>query len=30
MSLPAAPASLLGPDGQPVFGRYAGQVGRID
>lgn len=30
MSLPAAPASLLGPDGQPLFGRYAGQVGRID
>ena len=30
MILPAAPASLLGPDGQPRFGRYAGQVGRID
>ena len=30
MTLPAAPASLLGPDGQPLFGRYAGQVGRID
>ena len=30
MSLPAAPASLLGPDGQPLFGRYAGQVGHID
>jgi hypothetical protein len=30
MSLPAAPASLLGADGRPLFGRYAGQVGRID
>ena len=30
MTLPTAPASLLGPDGQPRFGRYAGQVGRID
>ncbi|TFW21337.1 DUF2804 domain-containing protein [Duganella callida] len=30
MTLPAAPASLLGADGQPLFGRYAGQVGRID
>ncbi|MBV7535263.1 DUF2804 domain-containing protein [Duganella sp. sic0402] len=30
MSLPAAPASLLAADGQPLFGRYAGQVGKID
>lgn len=30
MSLPAAPASLLAADGQPLFGRYAGQVGEID
>ncbi|MRW93213.1 DUF2804 family protein [Duganella sp. FT80W] len=30
MTLPAAPASLLGADGQPLFGRYAGQVGDID
>lgn len=30
MSLPAAPASLLGPDGQPLFGRFAGQTGPID
>ena len=30
MSLPAAPPSLPGPDGQPLFGRYAGQTGAID
>ena len=30
MSLPAAPANLVGPDGRPLFGRYAGQVERID
>lgn len=30
MILPAAPASLIGPDGQPLFGRYAGQVGQFD
>jgi hypothetical protein len=30
MTLPAAPASLLAADGQPLFGRYAGQVGNID
>ena len=30
MMLPIAPASLLGPDGQPLFGRYSGQVPGID
>ena len=30
MMLPAAPASLLGPDGQPLLGRYSGQVSDID
>jgi hypothetical protein len=30
MSLPAAPASLVGADGQPLFGRFAGQAGPID
>ncbi|MYM27483.1 DUF2804 family protein [Duganella sp. CY15W] len=30
MTLPAAPASPLAADGQPLFGRYAGQVGNID
>jgi hypothetical protein len=30
MILPAAPASLIGPDGQPLFGRYAGQVDKFD
>ena len=30
MSLPAAPPNLPGPDGQPLFGRYAGQTGAID
>ena len=30
MSLPAPPPSLPGPDGQPLFGRYAGQTGAID
>ncbi len=30
MMLSAAPASLLGTDGQPQLGRYAGQVGHID
>src|SRR5450830_759450 len=30
MMLPAAPDGVIGPDGQPRFGRYAGQVGAID
>jgi len=30
MSLPAAPARLVGADGQPLLGRYAGQTGPID
>ncbi|NRR32391.1 DUF2804 domain-containing protein [Oxalobacteraceae bacterium] len=30
MSLPMAPASLLGPDGAPRFGRFAGQVDNFD
>ncbi|MEO5931995.1 MAG: DUF2804 domain-containing protein [Duganella sp.] len=30
MSLPAAPPNLPGPDGQPLFGRYAGETGAID
>ncbi|MET0323206.1 MAG: DUF2804 domain-containing protein [Duganella sp.] len=30
MSLPAAPASLVGPDGHPLLGRFAGQTGHID
>ncbi|MFA9216963.1 MAG: DUF2804 domain-containing protein [Sphingomonadaceae bacterium] len=30
MMLPRAPASLLGADGQPLFGRYAGQMPPID
>ena len=30
MSLPAAPPHLPGPDGEPLFGRYAGQTGAID
>jgi hypothetical protein len=30
MSLPAAPASLLDANGQPLLGRFAGQAGHID
>lgn len=30
MMLPAAPASLVGADGHPLFGRYAGQVPGFD
>jgi hypothetical protein len=30
MSLPAAPANLVGADGQPLLGRFAGQTGHID
>ena len=30
MTLPLAPASLITPDGQPLFGRFAGPTDRID
>ena len=30
MTLPQAPASIIAADGQPLFGRYAGQAGPID
>jgi hypothetical protein len=30
MTLPTAPASILGPDGRPLFGRFSGQTAGID